>query len=84
MQLLSAFAACMFQWAAIFALLYGIMEHSTFWVAIAIYCKIVSCVEAYRLGWLKPGSNTLAVPMEIRNERNRNENPFTGIQQNAR
>lgn len=54
MELIKMLGAVILLWAAMFALLYGILERSAFWISIAIYCKISSSLAAYELGWLKP------------------------------
>lgn len=48
-----ALVAVVFLWVSVNAFVYGCIEQSTFWIAIAIYiyCKLSSYITAYELGW---------------------------------
>ena len=73
-----ALAAVVFLWVSVTAFVYGCIEQSTFWIAIAIYCKLSSYITAYELGWLKPGY--LSCTKGNTDDRNRNEDSSTSVQ----
>lgn len=77
MELLKMFSTVLMLWMGIFALMYGIIHQSTFYVSVAIYCKLSSSIAAYELGWLKPGNLSCT---KVNDERNRNEKASTGVQ----
>jgi len=57
METIKMLSAVLMLYMGITALVYGIMNQSTFYVCVAIYCKLSSSIAAYELGWLKPKEN---------------------------